>query len=204
MIVSTAIQNISAKVLTDSFVDINLHTCFTLYLADWTKNIYSDIKAVETAYFHNHEGYYYNVMPYVWTNTTVIKWNEVVSISYHFVTDTPDGKSPSTNQNVLSLVHFIDLDQIIKIKISHMVTIKHPEVIKGGQGLISTDMPDTEDSSKDGSNDDCDEFLDEEDKSGLGEAGVVAGVTEAGRKEVEGVHQAVKYVYILSYTFKPP
>ena len=65
MIVSTAIQNISAKVLTDSFVDINLHTCFPLYLADWTKNIYSDIKAVETAYFHNHEGYYYNVMPYV-------------------------------------------------------------------------------------------------------------------------------------------
>ena len=73
MIISTAIQNIPDKVWTDSFVDVNLHPHHRLHFYIWTKNIYPDVNMGETAYFRNHEGSYYDAMPYTWKNITMIK-----------------------------------------------------------------------------------------------------------------------------------
>ena len=53
-------------------------------------------------------------------------------------------------QNVLSLRHFFAPDQIIKIKICHIVTSEHPQVIKGRQWFIVMDVIDSEESSGDG------------------------------------------------------
>ena len=52
-------------------------------------------------------------------------------------------------QNVLSLRHFFAPDQIIKIKICHIVTSEHPQVIKGRQWFIVMDVIDSEESSGD-------------------------------------------------------
>ena len=56
MVISTAIQKISAKVWTDSFVDVNLHPHHHMKFPDWIKNISPAVKTGETAYFRNHEG----------------------------------------------------------------------------------------------------------------------------------------------------
>ena len=55
------------------------------------------------------------------------------------------------NEIILSLIFFIPLDQIPKIKICHMVASEHPEVIEGRRRLIATDVPDSEESAEDGS-----------------------------------------------------
>ena len=71
MIIYKAIQNIPAKVWTDSFVAVNLHPrpCMTFH--DYIKNISPDVNMLDTAYFRNHEGSYYDAMPYVWENMYV-------------------------------------------------------------------------------------------------------------------------------------
>ena len=52
---------------------------------------------------------------------------------------------------------------------------------------------------------DCDCYVsDEEDESGLGEAGLSTGVTESGTKEAEEVQWTVQSASILSYMLKPP
>ena len=84
MIISTAIQNIPAKILTDSFVAVNLHLRHRLYFSLWIGKIAPDVKTGETAYFRNHEGSYYGAIPYVWKNMTVIKIREVMYVIYRF------------------------------------------------------------------------------------------------------------------------
>ena len=66
MVISTTIQNISAKVWTDSFVTVNLHPHHHMNFSEWIKNISPAVKTGETAYFRNHEGSYYDAMPSVW------------------------------------------------------------------------------------------------------------------------------------------
>ena len=117
--------------------------------------------------------------------------------------ETPSDRSLSNKQNILSLIHFVSLDQIPKLKIYHMVESEHTEVIEGRRRLIATDIPDTEEVAEDGSIDDDGAALDEYDASGSGEAGVSTGVTEVGTKEAEEVHQAVKYSSIYSFMLKP-
>ena len=51
----------------------------------------------------------------------------------------------------LSLIHFVSLDQIPKIKICHMVANEHPEVIEVKGRFIATDVLDSEDADEDGS-----------------------------------------------------
>ena len=46
-----------------------------------------------------------------------------------FFREAPPGESPSTKENVMSLVLLFSLDEIPKIKICHMVAKDHPEVI---------------------------------------------------------------------------
>ena len=83
-------------------------------------------------------------------------------------------------QNIfLSLIRFFPLDQINKIKICHMVASKHPEVIQGRRRLIVMDVLDSEESAEDGSIDNYGAALDEEDDSGLGEMGVITGITQS-------------------------
>ena len=48
MIISTATQNIPAKVWTDSFVAVNLHPHHRMTFHDWIKNISPDVKTGET------------------------------------------------------------------------------------------------------------------------------------------------------------
>ena len=71
MIISTAIQNIPAKIWTDSFVAVNLHPHHHMAFHDWIKKISRAIKTGETAYFGNHEGSYYDVMPSIWKKMSV-------------------------------------------------------------------------------------------------------------------------------------
>ena len=73
LIISIAIQNIPAKVWTDYFVAVNLHPHHRLYFSDCIKNIEPAVKTGETAYFRNHEGSYYDAMPFFWKKMTVIK-----------------------------------------------------------------------------------------------------------------------------------
>ena len=73
MIISTSMQNIPAKVWTDSFVAVNLHPHHRLYFSDWIKKIAPSVKTGETEYFLNHEGSYYDAMPSFWKEMTVIK-----------------------------------------------------------------------------------------------------------------------------------
>ena len=94
MIISTAIHNIPSKVWTDSFVAVNLHPHFQLSISVWIKKIAPSVKTVETAYFRNHEGSSYDVMPSVWKNMTVIKRREVMYFIDRFTAKTPHGKSP--------------------------------------------------------------------------------------------------------------
>ena len=110
IIVSTSIQNINAKFWTDSFVAVNLHPHRCLSFSDWIKKIAKSVKTGETAYFHNHEGSYYDVMPYIWKNMTLIKKIETKSIIGRFSVDTPRSKSLWTKKNILSLIHFVALD----------------------------------------------------------------------------------------------
>ena len=79
----------------------------------------------------------------------------------------------------MSLIRFVPLDQITKIKICHMVASKHPEVIEGRRQLIAMDIIDSEESAEDGSIDNDGAALDEEDDSGLGEMGVITGITQS-------------------------
>ena len=51
MIIYTAIQNIPAKVWTDTFVDVNLHPNHRMTFHDWIKKISPAVKTGETAYF---------------------------------------------------------------------------------------------------------------------------------------------------------
>ena len=66
------------------------------------------------------------------------------------------------------------------------------------------DFPHPEEASEDGSIYGDTAALDKEDESGLGEAGVIIVVAEVVTKEVEEVHQAVKYTSLSSFILKPP
>ena len=96
-----------------------------------------------------------------------------------FTVDKPHGKSPWKNR-FLSLLLFVPLDQIPRIKICHMVTSEHTEVIEGMRWLIVTYVLDSEDASEDGFIDNYGAASDEEDDIGSGEAGVRTGVTQSG------------------------
>ena len=48
----------------------------------------------------------------------------------------------------MSLVCFVSLDQIPKIKICHMVARENPEVIKGRRQLIATDVIDSKEADE--------------------------------------------------------
>ena len=50
-----------------------------------------------------------------------------------------------------SLICFVPFDQIIKIKICHMVISEHLEVIEGRRRLIAMDVLDSEEEAEDGS-----------------------------------------------------
>ena len=130
----------------------------------------------------------------------VIKIIEVMYVIDCFTAETPHGKSLWTNQNVLSLIRFVALNQLLKIKICHMVVSEHPEVIGGRRRLIDMDIPDSEDGSIDDDGDD----LDEEDESCSREAGARTGVTEVFKKDTEEVQWAVKYSSLSSYMLKTP
>ena len=112
-----------------------------------------------------------------------------------FVEEAPPGKSPWTKENVFSLIRFLNLGKITKIKICHMVATEHPEVIEGRQRLISVDVIDYEEADEDDSIDKYGAASDEEDGSGL----VGVGVTE----EVEDMQKALKYSSLLYYMLKP-
>ena len=110
-------------------------------------------------------------------------------------------------RNVLSLIRFVSLDQITKIKICHMAASEYPEGIEGRRRLIYMDVLEYEGAAEDGSIDNYSYASDKEDTRGLGKVcvstGVSTGVNESGTEEVEEVQQAVKYYSILSYMFKP-
>ena len=80
-----------------------------------------------------------------------------------------------------------------------MVVSEHDEMIERGRRLIATDTLDSGEAAEYYSIDNDGDDLGEDDESGLGEAGVSTGVTEVGTKEVEKVHQAVKYSYLLYF-----
>ena len=61
-----------------------------------------------------------------------------------------------------------------------MVASEHPEVIDWRRWLIATDVIDSEEVYEDGSIDNDGADLDEEDDSGLGEVGLITGVTKSG------------------------
>ena len=106
-------------------------------------------------------------------------------------------------KNVLSLICFVTLDQMTKIKICHMVASENPEVIEGRRRLIAIGVLDSEEAAEDGSIDNDGAALYEEDESGSGEAGMRTGVTESGTEEVEEVQQVVKYSSISYHMLKP-
>ena len=66
----------------------------------------------------------------------------------HFTKETHGSNSPYTSQLFCLSFLFYALDQIPKIKISHMVASKHTEVIKGIWWLIATDVLDPEYAAK--------------------------------------------------------
>ena len=67
-------------------------------------------------------------------------------------------------KNVLSIINFVSIYQIPKIKICHMIASEHPEEIEGRQWLTTIDVPDPEEAAEDGSIDDDGDALDKEDK----------------------------------------
>ena len=85
-----------------------------------------------------------------------------------------------------------------------MVASEHPEAIQGRGQLISAEVPDHEEAAGGGSIDDYNYASDEQDESGLRFPGVSTGVTEVGKKYLEGVQQAVKYSSLLYFMLKPP
>ena len=92
MIISTAIQNIPAKVWIDSFVSVNLHPHHRLSFSGWIKNIPSAVNTGETEYFRNHKGSYYDAMPYVSKKMTVIKIRELMYVIDSFTAENPHYK----------------------------------------------------------------------------------------------------------------
>ena len=85
-----------------------------------------------------------------------------------------------------------------------MVASEHPEVIEGRRRLIATYFLDSEEAAEDGSIDNNGTDSDEEDESGLGEAGVRTGVTQSVTEEVEEVKRVVKSSSLSSYMLKLP
>ena len=75
---------------------------------------------------------------------TVIKQREGVSIIDRFNAETPDGKSLWMKQNVLSIIRFVSLVQLPKIKICCMVPSEHTEVVEGSQTLVAPEFLDSE------------------------------------------------------------
>ena len=57
---------IPAKFWTYSFVADKLHPHHHMNLHDLMKKLLSAVKTVETEYFRNHKGSYYDAMPSVW------------------------------------------------------------------------------------------------------------------------------------------
>ena len=108
---------------------------------------------------------------------TIIKLIEVTPIIDRFSAYTPCGKSQWMKQKVFSLVCFVALDQIPKIKICHMVVSEYPEVIEGRQRLILVDVLEPEEEDEDVYIDDDGDALDEEGESGWGEVCVRTCVT---------------------------
>ena len=94
MIIYKSIQNIPAKIWTDSIIAVNLNPHHCLYFSGCIKKIAPDIKTGETAYFWNHEGLCYDAMPSVWKKTTVIKRGYVMYVIDRFTAENPHGKSP--------------------------------------------------------------------------------------------------------------
>ena len=79
-----------------------------------------------------------------------------------------------------SLIRFVSLDKILRIKICHMVANENPEVIEGRQRLISKNVPDPDKAAEYYSIDDDGAAFDEEDVSALGEVVVITCVTKVG------------------------
>ena len=102
-----------------------------------------------------------------------------------------------------SIIRFVPLEKIPKIKIFHMVASEHPEVIEGRRRLIVTDVLDSEEVAEDGSIDNDGDASYEEDYSGLGEVVLRTGVTQSGAKEVKEVQWVVKSSSPSSYMLKP-
>ena len=94
-------------------------------------------------------------------------------------------------KQIFSLIHFVPLNQTLKLKIYHMVVIEHNEVIDGRGQLIATDVIDSKDLYDDGSIDNYGSDSDEEYDNGFGEADVITGVTKSATKQAEEVQQFV-------------
>ena len=131
MVISTSIQNITDKVWTDYFVAVNLHHHHHMTFHDCIKNISPAVKTGETEYFRNHEGSYYDAMPYIWKQMYVPVRREVMCIIDRFFEEAPPGKSPWKKQNFSSLIRFFSLDEIPKIKIFHVLAQENPEFLEG-------------------------------------------------------------------------
>ena len=71
MIISTAIQNIPAKVCTDSFATINHHPHHHMTIHDWIQNISPSAKTGKKSYSLNLEGSYYYAMLSAWKMISV-------------------------------------------------------------------------------------------------------------------------------------
>ena len=112
-------RKIPDKVWTDSFVAVNLHLNLCMIFPDLIKFISPAVKMGDTSYFRNHEGSYYDTMPYIWKQMYVPVRREVMCIIDRFFEEAPPGKSLWTKENVLSLVRFFSLDKIPKIKIPY-------------------------------------------------------------------------------------
>ena len=85
-----------------------------------------------------------------------------------------------------------------------MVASEHSEVVEGRRVLFVTYVIESEYAADDISIDNGGAASDEEDKSGLGEADVITGVTQSGTEEVEEVQGVAKYYSLSSYMLKPP
>ena len=101
---------------------------------------------------------------------TVIKLREVMYVIDIFTMENPHVKSPWTKYFFLSLIHFVSLDRIPKIKICHVVASDNPGVVEGRLWLISMDIFDSEVENDDGFIDNYGDALYEEYESGLVEA----------------------------------
>ena len=101
----------------------------------------------------------------------------------------PNGKSTRKKHNVLSLIRFVSLDQIPKIKICHMVASEHRKVIELRRRFLDTDVIDYEEVYEDASIDNGCADLYEEVESGPGEGCVIAVVPQSGIEEVKEIKQ---------------